>query len=485
MPANLRSPLARLQRIHERRRLLELFVRLFSGLGVGAMAGVALWPWTHAASLVAATGIIAYSAFVGRRIYLASRSSLDDIARLIDGKGETHDLIRTALCIITGRSVGSTALAEAIVAEAITRLPTVEHHADTPFRLPRSLPPALALMGLLWFVPSPESPLPTPSLFTEVTKEDPSVDANASLPRKPEAQRPDPTQGEAGARSERAATASGRDQTSSGGAETTSMEGLAGGAGDRAADGDVDAAEAEGAPAEGSGASSNTARAAGTSGVDAGSASSSAETPEAGQRSRAESLLPPEDAAGSGADRNTTGTVDQTKSVDDSVRSEQETITVADAVVDDRDAQTRAVAGTLDVQSDNPQFYDADEQSDGELNGDGGAGGWTVGLSQTGEGGVNDASGSTWKTEAGLADPPDWSDAPAEWVDAAWQDAPAGVVRRVKNGQSGGAGSAAYMAAWHRYAAVAESDTTTKTLSAGRRSLIRQYFIAIAPTESP
>jgi hypothetical protein len=194
---------------------------------------------------------------------------------------------------------------------------------------------------------------------------------------------------------------------------------------------------------------------------------------------------PPADAPGTGEDGNTTGMVDQTDAKTDTVRSDAETMHLQGDVPDDRDAQTRDVAGTLDIQGDGPKFFDATEESDGEENGKGGAGGWTVGLSQPGEGGVNDASGSTWKTEAGLEDPPDWENAPTEWVDAAWQDSPAGVVRRVKNGQAGGSGSAAYTEAWHRYAAVAEADSTTADLAPGRRALVQQYFLAIAPTESP
>ena len=46
-------------------------------------------------------------------------------------------------------------------------------------------------------------------------------------------------------------------------------------------------------------------------------------------------------------------------------------------------------------------------------------------------------------------------------------------------------GGAAYAAAWHRYAAVAEADSTTAALAPGRRALVQQYFLAIAPTESP
>jgi hypothetical protein len=59
------------------------------------------------------------------------------------------------------------------------------------------------------------------------------------------------------------------------------------------------------------------------------------------------------------------------------------------------------------------------------------------------------------------------------------------VIRRVKDGQVGGSGSTNYAEAWLRYAAVAEEDSARPHIPPGRRDLVRQYFLAIAPKESP
>ena len=123
MSDQLQNALNRLLRVHQRRRSLELTVRLASGFGVALMLGAALWPWTPAAAVVAGTGLGLLCGVTARRIQLESNQSSDDVAALMDERGETHDLVRTALCIVTGRSVGSDALADAIVNEAVTALP--------------------------------------------------------------------------------------------------------------------------------------------------------------------------------------------------------------------------------------------------------------------------------------------------------------------------------------------------------------------------
>ncbi len=422
------------------------------------------------------------------REWRSTHRSLDDIAHVIDERGHTHDLIRTALCIETGRSVGSDALAASILADAERVLPGVVHHADTPVRVPRSVW-ALLAVALVVAVLVVLLPAPGPGQGPEQARASPDAGAAEVTAAAPslDGQRP-PTEAPASSgASDRAtsesAVAAGRDLTSNGGAETLTSPGLTGGAGDRAAGGTAEAATASGDPTAGTGGASGDARAGGSAGVaDGTSSTSSAERAPTGS---GDAVTPTQDVQGSGEDGNTTGMVDQTEARTDAVQSNADTLTLQEGTPDDHDAQTRAVAGTLELNSSRPQFFDATEEADSEQDGKGGAGGWTIGLSQPGEGGVNDATGSTWKTEAGLPDPPDWTDAPAEWVDAAWQDSPAGVVRRVQSGQAGGGGSMPYAEAWHRYAAVAEADTSAAELGPGRQALIRQYFLAIAPSESP
>ena len=217
MPDQLQNALARLSRAHQRRRSLELTVRLASGLGVASMLGVALWPWTPAAAVVAGTGLALLCGVTARRIHVESHQSPDDVAALIDERGATHDLVRTALCIVTGRSVGSDALADAIVDEAVTVLPELEPLADTPFVLPRSFPVAVAIMGLLWWVPRPEVVRPLPRDLVDAA-DAASVTQDAASERPiVQTTRPDAATSPSGSTSSTGASAAGRDQRSSGG----------------------------------------------------------------------------------------------------------------------------------------------------------------------------------------------------------------------------------------------------------------------------
>ena len=274
MPDRLQNALARLRRAHQKRRSLELTVRLASGLGVASMLGAALWPWTPAAAVIAGAGMALFCGVTARRIHLESHKSLDDVAALMDERGATHDLVRTALCIVTGRSVGSEALAAAIVDEAVLALPELEPLADTPFVLPRSFPVAVAVMGLLWWMPRPEVVRPIPLDTFDATNVDTVTQgATSERPSAPTTQ-PDAATSASETTSTAGASAAGRDQRSSGGgADNTDQDGVSGGAGDRAADGDVDAVAAKGELSEGSGGSSSTAREAGTSGAEAGQSS--------------------------------------------------------------------------------------------------------------------------------------------------------------------------------------------------------------------
>ena len=483
MPSVL-PPLQDAVATHARRRAVEAALRLAGGVLVAGMLARALEPRATGVGIGAAMLVAGGVAWWARHRWLRQVRTRSIVAQLVDTAGQTADLVRTAYFIETGRSRGADALGTAIVEEAAEVLPGLLPAVDAPVRLPRMLPVALALAALLWFVPAPsvQTVAPTPGAVV-VTPGDPDAALPAASPDDAPAELDEASL--AARVSEDGSKSSGADQRSSGGAESTDAEGISGQSGDRAADGAADATEATGEASTGAGASEGTAREAGTSGVAGTEAGSGADRApgELGPGAKA----PPEEGSTEtdAADGNTTGMVDQTAAVQDAVRSTADTIELQEGTPDDQDAQTRSVAGTLDLSSDRPQFFDATEESDDEQDGKGGAGGWTIGLSQPGEGGVNDASGSTFRTEAGIEDPPDWTDAPSEWVDAAWQDSPAGIIRRVNDGQVSGSGSTNYAAAWHRYAAVAEADTTRPAVSPGRSALIRQYFLAIAPSETP
>ena len=479
----LRPTLAAALATHHHRRRLEAAVRLVGG-GALSLAGARVLAdgSLGAAGLVALVGL-GVTAWTTLRHWRAGGRTPDDLVRAVDTTGHTADLITTAWCIETDRSRGSDALGDAILAEAHTRLPELLPAAEVPLRVPRAGVVSLLVAVALLFVPraAPPPDAPAPVVDETWTDDTPAhVDPTHPSPPGPSPEAPATAASPPSATTDRAQS-SGADQRSSGGAETTDADGISGGAGDRAADGDLAATEADGDATSGAGASDGVAREAGTSGA---SGTDTTPAPQGGPRSgTGPSVDVADDAPIAEEDGNTTGMVGQTAAETDAVRSDAETMHLEAGTPDDRDAQTRDVAGTLDLNSSAPRFFDATETEDAEQDGKGGAGGWTIGLSQPGEGGVNDASGSTWRTEAGIEDPPDWTDAPSEWVDAAWQDSPAGVVRRVKNGQAGGAGSTDYAEAWHRYAAVAESDSTRPTVPPGRLELVRQYFIAIAPTE--
>jgi len=483
----MKSVLTTLQHVaqtHARRRRSEALLRCGMGLMVSLATGLACLPWSPLlATLLGIAGLLATGGYTRQR-WTEQVRSLDDMARLLDAYGQTADLTRTALYIALDRSQGSTSLASAIATEAQEALPALLPAIDVPFRVPRLVPAGLVAIGALWLLPTSappahhaetdalptgSSPLPRPVLQTTTTKPEPAPTAPGSS---------------APAASSSETAASGTDQQASGGAETVEAQGIQGGSGNRAAAGDAEATQADGQSSSGEGNSSGAAREAGTSGV-SGEIGTAGSPSAAKAGRRGPETTTDGDALRADLDGNTTGMVGQTAAVQDAVQSDAETLRLTEETPDDLDAQTRSVAGTLDLSSDKPQFFDADESSDGEMNGKGGAGGWTVGLSQPGEGGINDASGSSWRTEAGIEDPPDWTEAPSEWVEAAWQDSPAGVVRRVKDGQVGGAGSTDYAAAWTRYAAVAESDSVAPEVPPGRHALIRQYFLAIAPPETP
>lgn len=468
---------------HRRSRRIEAVLRGVGGtlpavaVGVLVAAGQPMLGWAVAVGGAAVAWGLAWHA------YRAARITPDDLARAIDRSARHADLVHTAYCIETGRSSGAPALGAHVVRQALDTLPPLLVDARRPFRLPRRLPAGIVVAAAVWMWPRT---VPTGPAVVSAPVRPLGSDETAAIAPAPSV--PDAPAPAGASASEQTSTqsggAAGTDRPSSGGAEVASDAGTEGGKGGAGASGSAEATAASGeSPGDGA-TSGGEARDAGTSGV-TGAPPSEGEGSEAGGPSRAGAPTTPEDADAAPAGPGTTGMVDGVGAETDAVRSDAETMSVSGATPDDTDAQTRDVAGTLDLQTSGPQFFDATETADAEQDGKGGAGGWTIGLSQPGEGGVNDASGSTWRTEAGVADPPDWTDAPADWVDAAWQDSPAGVIRRVRDGQAGGSGSADYTAAWQRYAAVAEAASAPDTVPPGRRALVRQYFLAIAPSESP
>jgi len=417
-----------------------------------------------------------------RRDVMASCRTPGDTARAVDRAGNTQELLRTALSVEAGTASGDPVLAAQVLRDARARLAELAPLADRPFRVPREGVGALMMGIALCFVPLPtaaEAPIARGGGLG------PQADTPAAARTTPRPLRvaftDTPTAGEA---TDAASSSGSGDRASQGGAATGLSAGTAGSQGQTAASGDAASAQAEGGATPLTGSTGGRAREAGTAGTDelaqnsdGGSRGPTGEGDDAPEQSD----TPVADQDG----RTMQSPVEQTAAETDAVRSDAETMGLASETPDDGDAKTRDVAGTLDVRTDGPQFFDAEEKADDEQDGKGGAGGWTVGLSQPGRGGVNDASGSTWRTEAGLDNPPDWTDAPSEWVDAAWQDSPAGVIRRVRGGEAGGRGTAEYQAAWHRYAAIAESDAAFDEVPAGRRDLARAYFLAIAPSETP
>jgi len=484
-PGAVGRAVAQWMALDDRRRSSEGLVLWLGGTAVWVALTRIAAGWTPLSLVPVAAGSVMGLVGLGWFVWAGVRSrrrDLDQTARAVDQAGHTRELLRTALSIEAGSASGDAGLAEDTLHQATSKLSTLAPLADRPVRVPPAGIAGLVVGAALAFVPMPPvESIPAASTPGTAPRSATAPAASARV----DAPAGTVDEAQPGGQTTADATPSGSgDRTSQGGARSGQSDGTTGSQGQSAASGEAVGAEADGAASAGVGSSGGEARDAGTSGTEEQGAISAGGP--SGPREEADAADAEADAPVASEDgRSMSSPVGQTAAETDAVRSDQATLGMSGDTPDDQDAQTRDVAGTLGMPLDGPQFFDAEEEADGEQDGKGGAGGWTVGLSQPGRGGVNDASGSTWRTEAGLDDPPDWTDAPTEWVDAAWQDSPAGVIRRVRGGEAGGAGSAAYQEAWHRYAAVAEADAAADEVPAGRRDLVRAYFLAIAPPETP
>lgn len=446
-------------------------------VGIGVLGSRFLPAWATAA---AAATAIAAGAWHTRHTFTRSIRSAHHIARAVEGQRE---LLRTAMSIEAGTAAGGEHHHAAILAEAGRDVERLTKAAVAPTERPRELLPLLGT-GLLLTILGLFIPVQLPTAEPTLAAAPHTPDAPA--PPAPEAV---PDTVAVAPTSDGQQSARGLQEGGSGSQSPTAGTASGTGAGAQGAAGQSAAGDAPGAEADATSRSEST----GTAQADAragsatttGAQGDTTRPPEsAASRTttdRSDAAAPTEEAPTLGIDG-----VELTRATNDTVVHNGEVLHLTEDDLEGPPAETRSVAGTLDIQSDRMAGFAEDDEDveDGE-EGEDGKGGWTVGLSQPGQGGVNDASGSTWRTEAAVPPPEDLDQAPTEWVDAAWQEGPDGVVRRVEGGDAGGRASLDYQEAWLQYSAVAEAQTSDTRVPPGRQDYVKRYFLAIAPPPEP
>lgn len=461
-------------------RSSALLEGLCIALAVGAFATILSASWWTVIVGGAASGFLAVCIREWQR-YKTARTPLQ-LARHLDQTAGLRDVFQTALSVESGTATGAADFQAVACADALTHLQDAALYAVPPFRYPKAaVTSALVAIGIAVAWPNspahPESariayPAPSPAGLPATESASP---ADAQTPA---------ALSSADARSEAGAGSGGGDRRSAGGADEATRAGVQAKAGTGVGSGDA-AATAEGEATAMAGQSGG--------GVQSGSgqvddrfqteslAASRSQGPSPDiARPTASPDQPDEDRAGMAMESPVAGTA----AVQSNERSTATMLAVPEGTTPDIDAQTRETVGLISLDKDAPAFFSETEEAKTEQDEDGGAGGWTVGLSQPGRGGVNDAAGSTFQTDQSPVTPPE-GEVPADWIEAAWRDSPAGVLRRVHGGQAGGNGSLPYAEVWTRYAAVAEASTSLPSLPDGRRELVRRYFLSIAPKDAP